>query len=124
MSTEELAIGQTLTFEQFWRWFQRHPNCLLRAGTTDTVIYDFNDYHWYPGVESDGNVFVQMLRGKQLIAEIVVNPAEVAFVRAQAGDREGEFVFDLCDDTERVLYYFVLSHGYDDEEGVDVRHWN
>lgn len=125
MSIHEVPVtAQTLTFEQFWTWFQQHPNCIIRAGTADAVFYDYDDFHWYPGVESNGTVFVQMLRGKRIVADLVMNPGEVAFVKVEPGEREGEFFFDLCDESQKVLYYFVLSHGYDEEEGIDVRHWN
>ena len=30
----------TLPFEKFWNWLVTHPNCILRAGTPEAVLYD------------------------------------------------------------------------------------
>jgi len=30
----------TLSFQAFWTWLQAHPNCILRAGTPEVVLYD------------------------------------------------------------------------------------
>ena len=57
---------------------------------------------------------MQVLRGKKLVGEILVNPGDVAYVQSVAGDEE--FVFELvsASETGRVpAYHFVLSHGYD-----------
>src|SRR6185503_1298854 len=56
----------TLSFEPFWNWLVSHPNCILRAGTPDTVIYDDEDLHWHFGAEGDSTMSVQVLRGKRL----------------------------------------------------------
>src|ERR671935_111677 len=29
----------TLSFGAFWTWLQAHPNCILRAGTPEVVLY-------------------------------------------------------------------------------------
>jgi len=113
-----LAEPVTLTFEDFWSWLLEHPNCILRAGTPETVVYDDDDLHWLFANENDYLV-VQVLRGKRLMGEILVDPEPVTYVEGQSGDQEGEFVFELISESERdrvANYFFVLAHGFEDEK--------
>jgi hypothetical protein len=116
MST--LAEPMTLTFEAFWSWLLQHPNCLLRAGTPETVVYDDDDLHWL--FASEGRfLVVQVLRGKRLMGEILVDPEPVSYVEGQTGDQEGEFIFELISESEKdrmATYFFVMAHGFEDEE--------
>jgi hypothetical protein len=109
----------TLSFETFWTWIQAHPNCILRAGTPDAAVYDDEDFHWHFTAEGTDTLVVQVLRGKDLVGEILVVHAEIAYVQGVAGEEENEYVFDLISETENdrvAAYYFVLSHGYDAQE--------
>jgi hypothetical protein len=109
---------QTLAFEPFWGWLSGHPNCILRAGTPETVLYDDEDLHWHFAGEDNGTVLVQVLRGKRLIGELLVEPEQVAYVQASAGEEEGEFLFELIVENEAdqmASWFFVLSHGYEAE---------
>ena len=38
-----VETGSTLTFDRFWRWLKRHPNCIVRAGTPDATLFDQED---------------------------------------------------------------------------------
>jgi hypothetical protein len=110
----------TLAFDVFWTWLQRHPNCILRAGTPEAVVYDADDLHWHFATEGTETQVVQVFRGKHLVGELIVNPADVAYVQGVEGEEE-EFVFDLVSETESEsvsAYYFVLSHGYEPDEGA------
>jgi hypothetical protein len=60
--------GQTLSFEEFWRWVVAHPNCVIRAGTEEVFLYDLEEFHWYFTEEPDKTPLVQLIRGKQLVA--------------------------------------------------------
>jgi hypothetical protein len=105
----------TLPFETFWTWLQAHPNCIIRAGTPEAVVYDHEDMHWHFTAEGADSFVVQIFRGKQLVGELVLTPADVSYVQGVAGE-EDEYVFDLISEseTDRVAaYFFVLSHGYD-----------
>jgi hypothetical protein len=105
----------TLPFETFWTWLQAHPNCIIRAGTPEAVVYDHEDMHWHFTAEGADSFVVQVFRGKQLVGELVLTPADVSYVQGVAGE-EDEYVFDLISEseTDRVAaYFFVLSHGYD-----------
>lgn len=109
----------TLTFETFWTWVVAHPNCILRAGTPESVLYDEEDFHWHFAAEGPHTLLVQVIRGKRLVGELLVEPEQVAYVQGAAGDREDEFVFELVAESEDdrvVSYFFVLAHGYDVEE--------
>jgi hypothetical protein len=108
----------TLSFEAFWTWLRSHPNCIIRAGTPEAVIYDDDDLHWHFAVEGTESHVVQVHRGKRLVGEIVVTPGEVAYVQGMRGD-DDEYVFDLISESETdrmAAYYFVLSHGYDTQD--------
>lgn len=109
----------TLTFDTFWTWVVAHPNCILRAGSPEVVLYDDEDLHWHFASESPQTLVVQVIRGKRLMGEILVEPEQVSYVEGAAGEREDEFVFELVTETEQdrvASYFFVLSHGYDVEE--------
>ncbi len=117
--------GTTVPFERFWQWVQAHPNCIVRAGTPDVVLFDDEDLHWHFGVESDEVFLVQVIRGKTIMGELLLQPAEIAYVQMEAQDDE-EYLFELIAETptERVsVYHFVLSHGYDEEEPVTPGRW-
>ena len=110
----------TLSFKVFWAWLQTHPNCILRAGTPEIVLYDDEQLHWHFAIEGD-DLLVQVIRGKSLVGEIVVVPGGITYVQGVAGEAEDEYTFELVSETERdriAAYHFVLSHGYDTQETV------
>jgi len=125
LQCEEMATDQsiehaaaTLPFEAFWTWLQAHPNCIIRAGTPEAVLYDDEDLHWHFTVEGSETLVVQVLRGKRLVGELLIGPADVAYVQAVAGD-EDEYVFELIteSETDRIAaHYFVLSHAYEPQD--------
>ncbi|MCB1035157.1 MAG: hypothetical protein KDD47_15120 [Acidobacteria bacterium] len=108
----------TLSFDSFWAWLVQHPNCVLWAGTPDAVLYDDEDVHWYIG--QDGEVAVaQVIRGKRLVGNLVVDPARVDYVSVVGEAREGEHHFELIAETETdryAAYVFALSHGMTEDE--------
>lgn len=109
----------TLSFEAFWGWLQAHPNCIVRAGTPEAVVYDEEDVHWHFAAEGTDTLVVQAMRGKKLVGEILVVPSDVAYVQGVAGE-EDEYTFELISEGERdrvAAYYFVLSHGYEAQTG-------
>ncbi len=110
----------TLPFETFWTWLLRHPNCILRAGTADAVIFDDDDLHWHFAAEGQ-LLFVQVLRGKRLVGELVLDAERIAYVEAFGEQESGEFGFEIISEgeTERgVAYFFVMSHGWEDEDAT------
>ena len=120
MTKKLLETPSAIPFEQFWRWLQGHANCILRVGTPDTVLFDDDDLHWHLGAEEDGLLLVQLVRGKHVLGEILLQPSEIAYVEAQAGDPE-EFPFECIHEGAEgrvASYVFVLSHAYDAQEPV------
>ncbi|ACG74726.1 conserved hypothetical protein [Anaeromyxobacter sp. K] len=117
-----VETGSTLTFDRFWRWLKRHPNCILRAGTPDTFLYDQEDLHWHLEEDEERVPVVQLSRGKQTLAEIAIEAREVLFVQVLPdpdGDA-GQFLFELIGgsgDEPYPVYHFVLAHGFDEETG-------
>ena len=108
----------TLPFDVFWTWLMGHPNCILRAGTPEAVLYDDEDLHWPFAQETPETLVVQVLRGKLLVGELLLAPEQIAFVQGATGDREDEFVFELIAETDAdryPAYFFVLIHGIDEE---------
>jgi len=107
----------TLSFDEFWSWLVAHPNCILRAGTPDTAIYDDDDLHWHFDSEGPEVKLVQLIRGKRLMSELILQTDSVSYIQGYEGDNEGEFIFELISESERervAAYFFVLSHGFDD----------
>ena len=110
----------TLAFDPFWSWLTSHPNCILRAGTPETVLYDDDDLHWHFATEGASTRLVQVLRGKRLLGELLIEPEEVSYVQGAPGEEEGEFLFELVAESETeqaVSWFFWLAHGYDTESG-------
>lgn len=110
---------QTIPFDVFWNWIVGHPNCILRAGTPEAVLFDDDDLHWQFESEAMDRYVVHLIRGKHLVGELVVEPESVAYVEASSGETEGEFVFDLiseAEDDRLVAWFFVLTHGYEPED--------
>lgn len=112
----------TMSFGTFWDWLTSHPNCILRAGTKDAVLFDDEDFHWHFTAEGASSLLVQVIRGKRLVGEMLIPRDEVTFVQGVLGDHEGEFVFELVNgggEETTALYFFVLAHGYEPLEEID-----
>ena len=111
------SVDPTLSFHDFWSWLLAHPNCILRAGTAEAIIYDDEDLHWHFATEGPETMVVQLIRGKRLMSELLVQPEIVSYVQGYEGDHEGEFIFELITENEHErasAYFFVISHAYDD----------
>ena len=107
----------TISFETFWTWITQHPNCLVRVATPDAVLYDDEDFHWYIGPDQ-AQLVVQMIRGKRLMGEILVDPERVTYIQTLGEERQGEHVFEaILESTldRTASYTFVLTHGLDEE---------
>ncbi len=108
----------TLPFSTFWSWLLAHPNCILRAGTPEAVLYDDDDLHWHFAAEGERTLLVQVLRGKTLVGELLLEPDQVSYVQAVPPERPDENTFELMSDGEGesfAAYFFVLAHGYEEE---------
>lgn len=115
----------TLPFDRFWTWLQAHANCILRAGTPDSVLFDHDDFHWRLAAEDDSTFVVQLARGKELVAEMLLMVAEIAYVTVEAADND-EFVFECIVELEasrEVAYHFVMAHEFDEAEAPSARRW-
>ncbi|MCK7595697.1 hypothetical protein M0G74_00260 [Microbulbifer sp. CAU 1566] len=113
-----MADSNKKSLQEFWPWLADHCNCILRAGSPDSILYDDEDFHWRFAQENQQTLLVQLVRGKRLVGEIFVEPELISSVRATPGDKD-EVIFDLmaeADGQEQVLYYFVMAHGFDDSE--------
>jgi hypothetical protein len=111
----------TLSFDTFWKWLLGHPNCILRAGTPESVFYDDDDLHWHFAMDNEQTFLVQILRGKRLIGELLVDPEPIAYVEALPEEQEHEHLFELITEDEGqpfAAYFFVLTHAYDGESPV------
>lgn len=112
------AMKTTLALKDFWPWLTEHTNCILRAGTHDSVIYDDDDYHWRFTEEDTRTLLVQVVRGKRLVGELFVEPEYVTCVEVTPGEKN-EYNFDLIteqDGQRQLLYFFVLAHAYEESE--------
>src|SRR5512136_489800 len=117
-----VQAGSTLAFDKFWRWLKQHPNCILRAGTPDVWLHDQDDLHRHVDEDPERNPSVQLLRGKQLLAEIVLDVRDVLFVQATPDGEpgEGHFLFEVVGggrDEPYAVYHFLLGHGLEEDGG-------
>lgn len=114
------SLGTALTLEQFWRWLHEHHNCIVRAGTPDAWLYDQDDLHWHLYEDAGGKLGLQLLRGKQTLAELSITHADVAYVDvAPSAETQGHFEFQLLGGDENdmyAVYHFVMAHGYEEDE--------
>ncbi len=116
-----VETGTTLTFERFWRWLKHHPNCILRAGTVDVYLYDQEAFHWHLEEDTERNPVVQLVSGKLLVAEMVLDVRDVLYVEAtpDPGGERGQFLFELVGGSKEepyAVYHFAVAHGFQDEE--------
>ncbi len=113
------AVATTLSFDKFWTWLKAHASCIVRAGTPETMLVDHDDFHWTLTTEDDHTFVVQLARAKDLVGELVVFPAEIAYVQVEPSETEGEWMFECISESEKareVAYHFVMAHEYDDGE--------
>lgn len=123
--------GSTLSFDRFWRWLKHHSNCIIRAGTQDVWLHDYEDLHWHLDEDPDRNPVVQLVRGKQLLAEIVMDVRDALFVQATPEGAEGgerQFLFEVVGGGREEpygVYHFLLAHAFDEEgthQGGGLKH--
>lgn len=108
---------QALSFEQFWGWLKIHYNCIVRAGGEGCVVYDQPYLHWHMLEEEDLSI-VQIIRGKDLITELVIEPRQVMYVESTLQE-ENNVLFELIgtiQDEPVSLFHFMMAHGYEEEE--------
>ena len=116
-----VQAGATLPFERFWKWLKHHPNCILRAGTSETWLYDQDDLHWHLEDSPERRASVQLSRGKQVLGEMALDVRDVAFVQATLDseeDGERRYLFEVVggDKAEPyAVYHFLVAHGFEDE---------
>lgn len=112
-------LGTALQVEKFWKWLHEHHNCIVRAGTPDSWLYDQDDLHWHL-YEDAGKLGVQTMRGKQVQAEMAIVVADVMYVDVSpSAETQGHFEFQLMGGPENdmyALYHFVMAHGYEEDE--------
>lgn len=116
---------QTIEVAEFWRWLKRHRNCVIQAGGPGFTVFDQQDLFWHLSEEEDGLFVAQVVRGKELSAEIVFNSTDVIFV--QSSPDQGEHVVFECigqtpDGQQVPLLWFLMAHGWD-EEVQPQRRW-
>jgi hypothetical protein len=111
------AVATTLSFDKFWTWLTGHANCIVRAGTPEFVLLDQDDFHWTLMTEDDHTVIVQLARAKDLVGEMLVFPADIAYVQVEPTETEGQWLFECVVEAEKAreaAYHFVMAHEYDD----------
>ncbi|HSB18451.1 MAG TPA: hypothetical protein VLD85_00425 [Anaeromyxobacteraceae bacterium] len=113
--------GSTLPFDRFWRWLKLHANCIVRAGTSDSWLHDQEAFHWHLEEDEERNPVVQLVWGKLLVAELVLDVRDALFVQATpAADGEpGQFLFEVVGGQGEPypVYHFLVAHGLEEEEG-------
>jgi hypothetical protein len=117
-----VETGTTLPFDQFWRWLRQHANCIVRAGTVDTFLYDQDAFHWHLEEDEERNPVVQLVWAKSLVAEMVLDVRDVLYVEATPDEsgEAGHFLFELVGGSKEepyAVYHFVMAHAFEEEGG-------
>lgn len=117
-----MDTGDTLSIEEFWRWLVEHPNCILRVGSADVSLFDLDELHWGFEEDGDGNRIVQLLRGKSLVGELVLDVRDARYVQwmpdQESSDR-GYYLFEIVAGPKEeayAVYHFLMAHGLDHQE--------
>jgi hypothetical protein len=116
---------KALNLDQFWRWVTVHYNCIIRAGNDSCLLFDLPDLHWHLTRE-DGLLYVQLIRAKDLIAELAIDPTVVLYVEATPQQEEEQVIFDLVADVDgepMSVFHFLMAHGYDEAADAQRRSW-
>lgn len=123
-----VQTGTTLKFDRFWKWLREHPNCILRAGTEEIWLFDQEELHWHLEEDAHRNPVVQLISGKRVFAELVMDVRDVLFVQAtHAGaGLQGELqngeqatLFEVVTSTEGegfAPYHFLLAHPFEEAQ--------
>ncbi|GMU60892.1 MAG: hypothetical protein AMXMBFR34_26550 [Myxococcaceae bacterium] len=112
-----------LTFESFWRWLQEHRNCVVRVGNPDVMLTDAEPLHWDFFDEPDGQAVCQLILGKALVGEVVIERGDVLFVQASPDPEQaqaGHWMFECFGGTREdsyPLFLFVTTHGMEAAQG-------
>ncbi len=119
MNQANLGQNVTLPLDRFWRWLKDHHRCIVRAGGGDAYLYDSESLHWHLSEDGERNLLVQLYEGKDLVAEMVIDPSVVAFVQATPEGTEQNVVFELIagEAEPYAAYHFVIAHAFDDAQG-------
>jgi hypothetical protein len=110
----------TLPFDRFWHWLKQHTHCILRAGTGESWLYDHEAFHWHLEEDGERNPVVQLVWGKLLVGEMVMDLRDVLFVQVTPDPENpepGHVLFELVSSGEEEpfgVYHFLLAHGYDE----------
>ncbi len=117
-----VETGTTLPFDRFWRWLKHHASCIVRAGSVDTYLHDQEAFHWHLEEDGERNPVVQLVWGKLLVAEMVLDVRDVLYVEAtpDEGGEPGHFVFDVVAGSQgepHAAYHFLMAHAFEEEGG-------
>jgi hypothetical protein len=122
------AQPSPLTFERFWRWLLEHNNCVLRVGAPDATLFDHEDLHWDFFEDDEGVAVIQLVRGKVLVGELLVEKSKVALVQPQVDPenaQNGHWTFEVigADQSGFRGVYFLMAHGLDSPQGhAELKH--
>jgi hypothetical protein len=124
-----VETGTTLAFDRFWKFLKQHANCIVRAGTVDTFLYDQEAFHWRLDEDEDRNPVIQLIWAKLLVGELVLDMRDVLYVEATP-DEEGEagnFLFELVGGSKEepyAVYHVVVAHAFEDdgEHAAGLKH--
>ena len=117
---EDLAEGTlTVSYDpKVLEFRQAFEGEFLKREGTATVVTAANP--------ATGTVVVQLARAKDLVGEMLVFPADVAYVQVEPSETDGEWLFECIIETEKareVAYHFVMAHEYDDGEHRREEKW-
>ena len=123
------SAASPLPFDRFWKWLQDHPNCVIRMGGMEAMLFDHEDFHWdFFEDEEEGHAVAQLLKGKHLVAEMLLPRRDIVMVQSSLdldNPQSGHWVFELMGtdaESGQGMYQVVMAHGFEQPGHMDLKH--
>ena len=124
-----LSGNKPLTFPAFWEWLKDHANCIVGASWGPGALFDDDALHWVLSDQEDRRAIVQVIKGKNLVGELLIDGREIDEVEVLPDSenvQSGQFVAELLSsaaDGRQSMGHIVLAHGVEDTLGhPELRH--
>jgi hypothetical protein len=124
-----VGTNKPLTFPGFWEFLKDHANCVLGASWGPGALFDEDSLHWVLFDREDHHAVLQLIRGKNLVGELVIDPQEIDEVEISPdpeNPQSGHYLAELLSSAARgrePLGHVLLAHGVEDGRGhPQLRH--
>jgi hypothetical protein len=106
-----------MPFAGFWEFLKDHANCILGASWGSAALFDEDALHWAVFDQEDHHAVLQLIRGKNLVGELVLDSRQVDEVELgpdPENPQSGHFLAELLSSARagrEVLGHVLMAHG-------------